>query len=158
VLLENLLEEERGTENHPGLWLRFSRSVGVSGDEAARAELLPETAVALDTFRSLTRDPSYLKGVAALYAYESQIPEVASVKIDGLKRFYGVTDPEALAFFSVHQEADVEHAGAERKILAENALAPDDRRACVEAAERSAGAMLRLLDGVERAYVRHGEA
>jgi pyrroloquinoline-quinone synthase len=154
VLLENLIEEERGPDNHPDLWMRFSRSLGVSGEEAARADLLPETREALDTMRSLTRDSSALEGVAALYAYESQIPEVAGVKIDGLKQFYGITDPEALSFFTVHREADVYHSQSEREILAAHALDPADRRACVEAARRSAGAMLKLLDGVERAFVR----
>jgi pyrroloquinoline-quinone synthase len=153
VLLENLIEEERGAENHPDLWNRFSRALGLSNEEAAATELLPETKEALDTFRSLTRDASSLEGVAALYAYESQIPEVAGVKIDGLKKFYGISDPEALSFFTVHQEADVYHSRSEREILANHAHDPGERRSCVEAARKSAGAMLRLLDGVERAYL-----
>ena len=76
------------------------------------------------------------------------------MKIDGLKRFYGIHDPEALAFFSVHQEADVYHSQAERAILADHAVDPGDRRLCVEAARRSAKALWKLLDGVERVYVR----
>src|SRR5260221_4538725 len=133
VLLENLIEEERGPENHPDLWMRFARSLGVSSEEAAQTELLPETRDALDTMRSLTRDASSLEGVAALYAYESQIPEVAGVKIDGLKKFYGITDAQALSFFTVHQEADVYHSRSEREILADPALEPAERRFCVEA-------------------------
>jgi pyrroloquinoline-quinone synthase len=154
VLLENLMEEERGTENHPDLWMRFSDSLGVSRHAAATADLLPETKEALATFRSLTRDGSSLEGVAALYAYESQIPEVAGVKIDGLKRFYGISDPGVLSFFTVHQDADVFHSLSERRILAENAVKPVQRQACIDAGRRSAKALLRLLDGVDRVYVR----
>ncbi len=153
VLLENLMEEERGPGNHPGLWARFCESLGVSPEEAADADLLPETENALEELRSLTRASSYLEGVAALYAYESQIPEVAGVKIDGLKRFYGIADPGALEFFTVHQEADVEHSNSERAILAEHAIDPADRRSCIEAARRSSRALWKLLDGVQRAYV-----
>ena len=153
VLLENLIEEERGPGNHPDLWMRFARSLGISDKEAAQTRLLPETREALDTMRSLTRDASSLEGVSALYAYESQIPEVAGVKIDGLKRFYGITDPGALSFFTVHQEADVHHSQSEREILANGALDPEERRSCVEAARTSARAMLKLLDGVEREFV-----
>jgi pyrroloquinoline-quinone synthase len=29
-LLENLIEEERGQGNHPGLWVKFAESLGVS--------------------------------------------------------------------------------------------------------------------------------
>jgi pyrroloquinoline-quinone synthase len=44
-------------------------------------------------------------GLAALYVYESQIAAVAGAKIDGLRRFYGITSEDGLQFFRVHQEA-----------------------------------------------------
>ena len=152
-LLENLIEEERGPENHPDLWLRFTRALGISGSELEQTALLPETEESIASLRTLTRDGSHLEGVAALYAYESQIPEVARVKIDGLRRFYGITDEAALSFFTVHQEADVYHSASERTILERHAVNADDRRACVEAARKSARSLLTLLDGVQRAFV-----
>ncbi len=153
-LLENLIEEERGEGNHPGLWMRFTESLGVTGEEAAVAPLLPETEEAIASLRAITRDGSYLEGVAALYAYESQIPEVAKVKIDGLKTFYGIDDATALSFFTVHQEADVYHSAGERNILAERAVEDRQQKECIEAARQASRAMLRLLDGVHRAYVQ----
>jgi len=153
-LLENLIEEERGEGNHPGLWMKFAESLGVTSQEAAATQLLPDTQEAIDTLRSLTRDGAYLAGVAALYAYESQIPEVAGVKIFGLKKFYGINDKDALSFFTVHQEADVYHSSSERKILEEYATGDQDQQTCIEAARKSSQAMLRLLDGVYRVYVK----
>jgi pyrroloquinoline-quinone synthase len=153
-LLENLIEEERGDGNHPGLWVKFANALGVSEDDAKNAPLLPETKEAIETLKTQTRYGSYLEGVAALYAYESQIPEVAKVKIDGLKQFYGVTDAEGLSFFTVHQEADVYHSRDERNILERHATTEADQAACVAAAAVGAKAMLRLLDGVHRAYVQ----
>ena len=152
-LLENLIEEERGEGNHPGLWMKFARSLGVNEQEAAATTLLPETQEAIATLRSITRDGSYLEGVAALYAYESQIPEVAKVKIDGLKKFYGISDEDALSFFSVHQEADIYHSAGEKNILKNYALTSKEQQSCLDAARRASRAMLRLLDGVHRAYV-----
>ena len=35
-------------------------------------------------------------GLAALYGYEKQIPEVSQVKIDGLKKFYNIDSEKAL--------------------------------------------------------------
>ncbi|MFV9991834.1 MAG: iron-containing redox enzyme family protein, partial [Candidatus Midichloria sp.] len=35
VLLENLIDEERGDENHPELWLRFAESLGESREEVS---------------------------------------------------------------------------------------------------------------------------
>ena len=153
-LLENLIEEERGDDNHPGLWVKFTAALGVSEEAAAATPLLPETREAIATMRSLTRDGSYLDGVAALYAYESQIPRVAAVKIEGLRAFYGITGEEALRFFTVHEAADVEHAGAERKILERHAVTDEARASAVAAAAASADAMLRLLDGVHERYVK----
>ena len=152
-LLENLIEEERGDENHPGLWMRFGEALGVSEREAAKTEPLPETKTAIACLKSITRDRSFIEGVAALYAYESQIPEVARVKIDGLRKSYGVTDDRSLSFFTVHEEADVHHSGAERNILEQWAKTDREKQACLNAARDASWAMLTLLDGVYRAYV-----
>ncbi len=153
-LLENLIEEERGEGNHPGLWMKFARALDVSQQDAAESKLLPETKEAIDTLRAICGDCSYLEGVSALYAYESQIPEVAKVKIEGLKKFYGVNDATSLSFFTVHQEADVYHSKSERDILEQNAKLLGEQQACINAAKKSSQAMLRLLDGVYRAYVQ----
>ena len=153
-LLENLIEEERGEGNHPGLWMKFAQALNVSEQDAASSQLLPETKEAIDTLRSICGDRSYLEGVSALYAYESQIPEVAKVKIDGLKKFYDVNDATALSFFTVHQEADIYHSKSERDILERNAKLSEEQKACIDAAKKSSQAMLKLLDGVYRAYVK----
>jgi len=153
-LLENLIEEERGEGNHPGLWVKFAESLGMSASEAVSAPMLPETKEAIESLRAITRNGHYLEGVSALYAYESQIPEVARVKIEGLRKFYDIHDATALSFFTVHQEADVYHSAGERKILHDHAVTPADRKAVLGAAESSARAMLRLLDGVYREYVQ----
>lgn len=84
-LLENLIDEERGTENHPELWLRFAEALGVQRDDVLSAASLPETTALVQTFRTLTRDSSYLAGIAALLAYETQVPEVAEAKSAGLR-------------------------------------------------------------------------
>ncbi|MGZ8710774.1 MAG: thiaminase II/PqqC family protein, partial [Thermoanaerobaculia bacterium] len=36
MLLENLVEEERGAENHPELWLRFCESLGLDREDVKR--------------------------------------------------------------------------------------------------------------------------
>jgi len=116
-LLSNLIDEEAGSPNHPELWLKFAEALGVSVAEAQHAGQWPETRNLIDTFRSVCGEPATAEGLAALYAYESQIPEICESKIDGLKRHYGVTDPEHYQYFSVHIKADREHSAAERNLL-----------------------------------------
>jgi pyrroloquinoline-quinone synthase len=116
-LLNNLVDEEAGSPNHPELWLNFAEGLGVSARDAQNTEKWPETKNLIDTFRSVCRDGSTAEGLAALYAYESQIPRICESKIDGLKKHYGFADPKHYEYFSVHIEADRAHSAAEQKLL-----------------------------------------
>ena len=116
-LLSNLIDEEAGSPNHPELWLKFAEGFGVSDVDARIAKKQPETKNLIDTFRSVCANGSTADGLAALYAYESQIPAICESKIDGLKKHYGFTDPQHYHYFAVHIKADREHAAAERKML-----------------------------------------
>jgi pyrroloquinoline-quinone synthase len=117
-LLNNLIDEEAGSPNHPELWLKFAEGLGISQADARNAEKWPETKNLIDTFRSVCGDgSSTAEGLAALYAYESQIPAICESKIDGLKKHYGFTTPEHYEYFTVHLEADREHSAAERRML-----------------------------------------
>ena len=116
-LLSNLIDEEAGSPNHPELWLKFAEGFGVSDVDARSAKKQPETKNLIDTFRSVCANGSTADGLAALYAYESQIPAICESKIDGLKKHYGFTDPQHYHYFAVHIKADREHSAAERKML-----------------------------------------
>lgn len=149
-LLENLVEEERGDDNHPELWLRFAESLGCERDAVTTAIGYAETDAMKSAFTDVTRNGSTLEGVAALYAYESQIPEVSVTKIEGLKKFYGVNTDNGLAFFRVHEEADEIHRRAERDMLAELITSPADEERAIETARFAAQAYYNMLTGVVR--------
>jgi pyrroloquinoline-quinone synthase len=149
-LLENLIEEERGPVNHPALWRRFAASVGAAETDLSARPRTPEVADAIAEFRSTTRGGSVSEGLAALYAYESQIPEISRTKREGLAAFYGIDDAEVVRFFTVHEEADVWHRQIEREALGRVAATPEDRRSALAAADRCLDAINRILDGVMR--------
>lgn len=149
-LLENLIEEERGTENHPALWRRFATALGAKASDLAAAPRTPEVAETIAEFRRATREGSVAEGLAALYAYESQIPEVSKTKREGLGAFYGIEDDNATRFFSVHEEADVWHRQVEREALGRVADTPEEREKALAAASRCCDALNRALDGVMR--------
>jgi len=116
-LLMNLIDEEAGSPNHPELWKRFVNALGVEDIDVANTTKQPETKNLVETFRSVCRGASTAEALAALYAYESQIPEICESKIDGLKKHYGFGNPKHYEYFTVHVEADREHSAAERKML-----------------------------------------
>jgi pyrroloquinoline-quinone synthase len=154
LLLENLIEEEQGENNHPELWLRFAEALGVRRDAAKTAKLLPSTHESVTAISNLTQGKDFVEGVAALYAYESQIPEVARTKRKGLKRFYGIADARSVSFFTVHEKADLLHRKAERDILARHCVTRQSQNRALKAAEESAKALWHFLDGVHEAYVK----
>lgn len=116
-LLDNLWDEEHGKDNHAELWLRFAEGIGVSREDVRGATPNDATQALVDMYADVTRESPVAAGVAALYAYERQVPQVAGSKIDGLERHYGVTDARTLTFFKVHGVLDIEHSGAEREML-----------------------------------------
>ena len=150
-VLANLIDEEAGRPNHPELWLRFAEGIGVDREEVASAKPWEETEDLVRKFRSICRTRSTTEGLAALYAYESQIPDVAESKIAGLKKFYGVTEPRTLSYFEVHIKADREHAAVERKLL-ESHLSEENASAATEAADEVLDALWEALSGVCRRH------
>ena len=88
-LLNNLIDEEAGSPNHPELWLRFAQGLGLFEADVKASEQWTETKNLIDSFRAVCGDRSTVEGLAALYAYESQIPAICESKIDGLKKHYG---------------------------------------------------------------------
>ena len=152
-LLENLIEEERGEENHPELWLRFAEGLGVSRAEVENAHLLKSTEDSVAKIRSLTRSDDYREGLAALFAYETQIPEVARTKREGLKSFYEIVDERAVSFFRVHEGIDVLHQEVESRILSAECETAQAQNSAINAARESAKALWMFLDGVTEAYL-----
>jgi pyrroloquinoline-quinone synthase len=155
-LLENLKEEEEGPNNHPELWLRFGEALGLSRDDMINAEPLPETTALDETYRRITKDAPFVSGIAALYAYESQVPAVAATKMDGLKAFYGISDPQQLKFFIVHKSLDVEHSKVTRGMVARYAESEEEQAQATKAVEEGADALLGFLDGCYREYLPAG--
>jgi pyrroloquinoline-quinone synthase len=152
-LLENLVEEEQGPNNHPELWLRFGEALGLSREDMIESTPLPETTDLITTYRRLTKDSPFVGGIAALYAYESQVPEVAGTKMDGLKRFYGIDDKQGLKFFIVHHSLDVEHSKVTRSLVAKYGVTPEREEQAVGAVDEATTALNTFLDGVCREYV-----
>jgi pyrroloquinoline-quinone synthase len=116
-LLQNLVDEEAGTPNHPDLWRDFIKGFGISDSEIESAIANQEIEDLIKNFREVCLNHSTAEGLAALYSYESQIPEVSISKIDGLRKFYDKKEPKDWQYFSIHIEADKEHAAVERELL-----------------------------------------
>lgn len=146
-LADNLRDERGKPAPHNELWLDFAEEMGA--DRAMVATATPTSAAArtVETFNTVTSGDT-AGAIAALYAYESQQPEVAKEKLGGLRDLYAVTNPRALTYFEVHAEADVLHSEGERKAIESCLAAGASHEAVLISAGTALDAYWGLLDGI----------
>jgi len=145
-ILENLWDEEHGEANHQELWLRFAEGIGVDRDDVRGAARNEATTAMVDGYLDVCAKAPVAAGVAAVYAYERQVPAVAQAKIDGLRQHYDVNDARTLSFFETHSVLDVEHSGAERRIVDD--LGEGQQEAVLDASGWALDAWWSFLDAV----------
>lgn len=148
-ILDNLWDEEHGDANHAELWLRFAEGIGVDREDVRGATPNAGTRQLLDAYWTAVTDAPLAAGIAAMYAYEGQVPDVATEKINGLRDRYGVTDARTLSFFSVHSTLDVEHSGAERSMIEALAADAEEADAVLESTRAALDAWWGFLDAVD---------
>ena len=150
LMVDNLNEEENRKLPHEEMWIRFAEGLGVKRDKI-NAKMLPETKKSIDKLRRLCSN-DFLGGTAALLAYESQIPEIAELKMNGLKQHYNIKDKRSLEFFKVHSKVDIEHQKTWKKIIAKHVKTNAQKTRVRKALNKSLDAMNLLLDGIYSKY------
>ena len=149
ILLENLNDEENSSGDHPKLWKNFAVAVGADKDKIDDVEPDWFTKDMIDNFFHQARS-SYAEGLASLYTYERQIPEIAETKIQGLKKFYGVSSKEGLEFFEAHKSADVVHRAECEKLL--DSLSVEEQKKAEKASILTARYLWNFLSGMTTKY------
>lgn len=156
AVLANLSDEKGGEDafgtpekSHAELWLDFSEGMG--GNRAMYGHRpIAEVKALIEHFSRVAREGSPEEALAAFYAYESQVPQVAQVKARGLREIYGA-DEKTYAYFTLHTTADVHHSQVWRQqlvsLLEKN---PDRAEAALTSAENAAKALWTALDGIEQ--------
>ena len=145
ILLENLQDEENPNADHPKLWKNFALAMGADKDKIEDVKREWFTNDMIENFFHQARK-SYAEGLASLYTYERQIPEIAETKIRGLKNFYGVTSKEGLEFFEAHKAADVVHRKECEKLL--DALTEEEKVKAEKASMLTARYLWNFLSGM----------
>jgi pyrroloquinoline-quinone synthase len=145
AILENLMDEEHGPDNHPELWLRFCDALGLDRRDVQATACLPETEEAISVVSRLCHHAPTSAALAALYAYESQQPQVMAEKRRGLIEHYWVTTGHN--YFIVRKTLDIEHSASQRALI-ERLATDEDRHMILTATRASVDATYTLLHGV----------
>ncbi|MDQ3909125.1 MAG: iron-containing redox enzyme family protein [Thermoproteota archaeon] len=136
---------------HIELWVKFATALGVSRSDLISYGGSEKTNEAVAKLMGLA-DLEFEEAVAAMYAYEMELPKISRSKIDGLKKLYGMDSEDATKYFEIHEEADVRHAQVWREILQRIPL--ERHEAAINAAIKSLQAQNMLLDSVYEKYVK----
>tara|TARA_B100001996_G_scaffold380287_1_gene367475 strand:- start:49 stop:720 length:672 start_codon:yes stop_codon:yes gene_type:complete len=152
IILENLVDEEMGDENHPELWMRFAEGTGINREEVISKKMIVETKNLVDTFSKLSKNEKTHIGIAALYCYESMVPEIAETKIEGLKKYYNITDKNTLKFFTVHMHADKWHREVIRNLIVELGNNEQNRQEILKSVDNALESLNGFLSGIQRVY------
>jgi len=154
AVLANMCDE-KGTEPqrngsipHSDLWLDFAEGMG-STRNLEWHQPVPEIRSLIRYFQYVASQGTPEEALAAFYAYECQVPRIASEKERGLRDMYGADD-KTCGYFALHATADVYHSRVWRsqleKRIEEN---PDAADAALDAAENAARMLWLALDGID---------
>jgi pyrroloquinoline-quinone synthase len=155
-LVRNLMEEELGQGNgdiaHTELWIDFAEELGVARKDVTEAEILEATKNVV-TVIGKACEKSIAEGSAALYAYESQVPEISEEKIKGLQEFYSVNSEKALRFFQVHAEADRKHRAVWEMLSKKHTVNEELAEKANLAAKETTEALWQMFDAMYDEFV-----
>lgn len=144
--VDELWANQKEETEHIKPWTRFAKALGVSEKELEKHQVLEKTKKAISELSLLMS--SLEGGAAAMYVLEKEIPKISQTKLEGLQKFYGITDYDATQYFELHKEADIRHAQTWQKILQQNS----ENEKLLKIAERSLLAQNLLLDGCYETY------
>ncbi|MFQ6024951.1 MAG: TenA family transcriptional regulator [Nitrosopumilaceae archaeon] len=143
-----IASNRKDEEDHIKHWIRFAASLDISQTELEKYSGLEKTRKAVSNLSRLMG--SFEEGSAAMYAFELEIPKISLTKLDGLRKFYGITSEDAIGYFRLHTEADIRHAAVWRTILEDTPREREDD--LFRIARQSVDAQNLMLDSCYEAY------
>jgi pyrroloquinoline-quinone synthase len=154
AVLANMTDENGGETasgepgtSHAELWLNFVEGMG--GRRGTTRKPVKEIRELTTWFQRIAGEGTPEEALAAFYAYESQVPRIATEKDRGLRDLYGAS-AKMRNYFTLHATADVYHSQVWRKLLEKSIAAkPEAAERALAAAESAAKALWTALDGIE---------
>jgi pyrroloquinoline-quinone synthase len=146
-VINELIDNQQEESIHIKSWIKFAGELGVSESELTQYGGLDKTQRAISQLSELMN--TYEGGSCAMYAFEKEIPKISQTKLDGLAKFYEITNEEATEYFKLHTEADIRHAASWKNILEQTS---SDSNNLLQIADKSISAQNLLLDSCYETY------
>lgn len=146
-MIKGTLDEE---SEHIDPWIRFASSLNVPEADLNDYTPHPLTKLAISDLIKISNS-SFEEGVAAMYAFEKELPKISETKSAGLRNFYNIHDNDSHRYFQIHKEVDIYHAKMWECILTDCLDTSSEK--ILNAARISLKAQNDLLDAVQKRYV-----
>ena len=131
-------------------WLDFSSGLGLKEDQVSEYSGESKVKDAVKKLDKLSSN-SLMNGVSMMYSFEKQLPEISTTKIEGLKKFYDISDENAINYFKIHEKVDIKHAKLWEDIILNNRERYHDE--IYKASVKSLEAQNEILDVVYDKYI-----
>ncbi|MEA2627352.1 MAG: pyrroloquinoline-quinone synthase [Candidatus Binatota bacterium] len=155
VLAETLWEEHgRMVEkkDHPELFRKFTRAIGIADEELALARPLPETEALLDGLLDLCLHRHFVESLAGFgIAVEGQATKGIPIFIHVFRHKYGLDD-EAIEFWTTHAEDDEVHGRRSLEIVLEHATTPTLQQGVLDCVRKSMERLMLFHHGIGRGW------
>jgi pyrroloquinoline-quinone synthase len=146
---QSIMENLRDEKEHVEPWARFAGALGVKREVLESYAASPKTCDSIEKMLQLMEN--FESGIAAMYAYEAEIPKISRSKIDGLAKFYNIKDGAGTEYFKIHEAVDVKHAAVWRRML--DGIPVEKHEYAFNSAVSSLVAQNAILDAVYEKYV-----
>jgi pyrroloquinoline-quinone synthase len=147
---ENIMTNLQEEREHIEPWVKFAGAIGVDRNELELHEVSQKTRDSVNKLLDLASKLD--EGVAAMYAYEAEIPKISQTKLEGLEKYYNITSEDATEYQRIHSTVDVKHAAVWRSMLEQ--LPSSRHEDAFNASVSSLIAQNMLLDAVCEKYVQ----
>jgi len=148
VIREEELKDLGEPPSHAELMLRFAQALGMEREDVINARPLPSTLAFIDVIMQLS-EGHWLEGLA-FRASEIHAPRGSGMWRKALQEHYGLSD-EAVAWWSTHETADVEHGNIALKGYGTYATDETSQQIAAHALQRMMAAWWVFWDGIEGA-------
>jgi pyrroloquinoline-quinone synthase len=142
--------------DHIEPWIKFALSLGINRQELLDYDGTNEVNLAIESLKNLCSS-SLIEGVSTLYSFEKELPQISKRKIEGLKKFYGISRIEDIKYFKIHEIADIEHANLWKSILIDPKVNKFEgiysNKSALNASIKSLSIQNQILDSVCNTYI-----
>jgi pyrroloquinoline-quinone synthase len=155
--LPKAIEEEgedligKAGKPHPEYWLDVCVGLGLDREFVKRSEPLFGVKFAVDSFANAAFKTSWLLGVAVSEGDDTA--RAMARDLDTFRKHYSWVPDDALTFYKLHADVDVEHGVIRKEILKKYADTKELQEACINAQLMKNNMRRAIADAIYMAYV-----